>query len=48
MADGANPAGETPDGLPVTDEDVLNMLAGLAAGDGTNYLDIYNDSRDDD
>jgi hypothetical protein len=31
-----------------TANDVLNLLASLNAADGTNYLDIYNATRDED
>lgn len=31
-----------------TANDVLNLLASLNAADGTNYLDIYNQTRDQD
>lgn len=37
---------DNPDGWPATD--IAAVLGGLVAADGTNYLDIYNDSRDDD
>lgn len=31
-----------------TANDALNLLASLNAADGTSYLDILNDTRDDD
>lgn len=39
---------QNPDGRPATDEEIAGVLGEFTAADGTSYLDIYNDTRDDD
>lgn len=39
---------DNPDGRPATEEELAALLGGLTAADGTNYLDIYNNTRDQD
>lgn len=38
---------DSPGGRPATEEEIVALLGGLAA-DGTSYLDIYNQTRDQD
>jgi hypothetical protein len=39
---------DNPEGRPATDEDIAAVLGGLTAADGTSYLDIFTETRDDD
>jgi len=39
---------DNPDGRPASDEGIAAVLTGLNAADGTSYLDIYNNTRDQD
>jgi len=39
---------DNPGGRPATAEEIAAVLGGMYAADGTNYLDIYNATREDD
>lgn len=38
---------DNPDGRPATDQEITEILGGMTAADGTNYLDIFRETRDD-
>jgi hypothetical protein len=39
---------DNPDGLPATDGQIADLLAGMTTADGTSILDIFNATRDHD
>jgi hypothetical protein len=38
---------DSPDGRPATDDELAAILGRFTAADGTNYLDLFNATRED-